>query len=105
MKKLLAFVLFLCVSSIAYADKIIIPGSCYPKKIQKEFKNRGIKLDLSGNDRTKESWGFLVNEGSEFTIYTYKGATEEDLNLVYDVWRTYDENNSVRTDKQNKEKN
>ena len=77
--------LLLISTNLVFADKLKIPYSCYPKEIQANFLDIGRKLDLSGNDRTRDSWGFLVNEGSEFTIYTYKGATEEDLKAVMDI--------------------
>lgn len=104
MKKLILLILCLLISGIAFADKIIIPGNCYPKQIQKEFKKKGIKLDLSGNERNKKSWGFLVNEGSQFTIYTYKGLSTEDLKMVYEIWRHADEYNSFRINNKNKKK-
>jgi len=63
-------------------DKLIIPFDCYPKELQKKFAQTGRKLDLSGNDRTKDSWGFVTSEGMQFYIYTYKPATKEDFNII-----------------------
>lgn len=71
----------------AFSDKLIIPFDCYPKEIQVSFAEAGRKLDLSGNDRTRESWGFIVNEGSQFTIYTYKSATPEDFKIMMDIFQ------------------
>jgi len=78
-------VLLLMCASMAYADKLIIPFDCYPKEIQTQFAETGRKLDLSGNDRTRESWGFIVNEGSQFTIYTYKSASQEDFTVMMNI--------------------
>lgn len=64
-----------------------MPFSCYPKEIQKKCAEYGKKLDLSGNDRDENSWGFLVNEGTQFTIYTYESITEEDLELMLEILR------------------
>jgi hypothetical protein len=68
------------------ADEILIPWSCYPKQVQEAFAEQGMKLDLSGNDRTPESWGFLENKGMEFIIYSYKPMTKQDwenFNLIF----------------------
>ena len=83
---LLTLLLTMCLSvNIAFADKLQIPFSCYPKKVQAVFMEYGLKLDLDGNDRTPESWGFLKNEGSEFWLYTYRGVTTEELEFIRDI--------------------
>ena len=68
--------------SIALADKIEIPFQCFPKEIQKSFKQYGIKLDLSGNDRSQDSWGFIQNEGSRYNLFSYNLLTIKELELV-----------------------
>ena len=73
------------VANTAFSDKLIIPFDCYPKEIQAKFADTGRKLDLSGNDRTQDSWGFIVNEGTNYTIYTYKSASDEDLRVVMSI--------------------
>jgi len=80
--KIAFIIIFLFITAFAYADAFEIPFSVYPKELQAQFAEEGKKLDLSGNDRTKESWGFIENKGTEFIIYTYKSATIEDLNLI-----------------------
>lgn len=74
----MVMILALCVGT-CFADKLIIQRSCYPRELQKEFLDKGYVLDLNGIDRTKESWGFLVNEGNQFSIYTYQSLTDEEL--------------------------
>ena len=88
MKKYILFlVLFLFVSGL-FADELTIPFPCYPKKIQEKFAEYGMKLDLSGNDRTSDSWGFLENKGAEFIIYTYKPVTKEELSIIMKIVNT-----------------
>lgn len=43
------------------------------------------KLDLSPNERTWDSWGYLLNEGGKFRIYTYKAVTQEDLKIIQKI--------------------
>lgn len=78
----LIILILLFITTTAYADQFEIPFSCYPKQLQKQFADEGKKLDLSGNDRTLESWGFIENKGTTFIIYTYKSATDEDFTLI-----------------------
>ena len=59
--------------------------SCYPKEVQAKFAETGRKLDLSGNDRTRDSWGFLDNRGGNFVIYTYRPATEADFKAIEEI--------------------
>lgn len=66
-----------------FADKVVLPMSCYPKEIQKKFAENGIHIDLSPNDRTEKSWGFLVSEGTRFYINTYEPLrVPDDLELI-----------------------
>ena len=78
---IIALLLFCFIPSLR-ADEIQIPFSCYAKDLQKEFLERGYKLDLSGNDRTRDSWGFLKNEGSKYSLFTYASVTSEELNMI-----------------------
>lgn len=71
--------------SPAFADKFQINYSCWPQEIQAEFKKHDIKLDLDGSERTDDSWGYILNEGSSYTILTYKSATPEQMKLMIDI--------------------
>ena len=73
------------ITTNALADKLIIEFDCYPKELQKLYLETGRKLDMNGNDRTEDSWGFIVNEGQRYIIYTYKPATEDDFNVIKDI--------------------
>jgi len=85
MKKLILTLLFILITTHAFADKLEIYFDCYPKEVQEMFHKRGYKLDLSGNDRTRKSWGFIVSEGSRYFIYTYKALTMDELDMVKEV--------------------
>ena len=85
MKKIIIAILLLFICQIALADKLELMFECYPKEIQAKFKKAGIKLDLNGNDRTPNSWGFLENQGSRYNIYTYKPITPEGLIQVQKI--------------------
>ena len=85
MKKTALIIIIILITSISYADEIIVPFSCYPRETVKVFERTGRKLDLDRNDRTPDSWGFIWNEGSRFKIYTYEPATEEDFNTIKDI--------------------
>lgn len=73
------------IATSAYSDKVSIPFDTYLKLMQVEFYERGYKLDLDGNNRTKESWGFIENRGNKFNIYTYKPITVEELEMIKEV--------------------
>lgn len=79
----------------AKSDELSIPFSCYPKAIQTKFLENNLKLDLDGNDRTKETWGYLKNEGAKYIIYTYRSVTKEELSIVLRIAREieYEQNN------------
>ena len=85
MKKLAIILFILFITTQVYADKFQVPFECYPKEIQVKFAEHGLKLDLSGNDRTEDSFGFLENRGSEFYIYTYKTVEGEQLLLMLKI--------------------
>lgn len=83
MKKLLVVLaLFFLLSTSAFADKFIIPFSCYPKKVQARFAEHNLKLDLDPNERTEDSWGFLINEGAQYLILSYHSVTKEEFKLI-----------------------
>jgi len=77
--------LIILYTSCAFADELQIPFSCYPKELQQRFADRGYKVDLSGNDRDKNSWGFIVNQGTKFSIFTYENVTQEEFMMVMEV--------------------
>jgi hypothetical protein len=70
------------IASNVFCDEFQSPFPCYPREIQKRFAQHGRKLDLDGNNRIKDSWGLLANRGSEFWIYTYYPATDEDFMIM-----------------------
>ena len=89
MKKLLILLFFIPLTLLA--DEFRFPFSPYPKEIQARFAEYDKKLDLTGNDRTKESWGFIESKGTSFIIYTYRTATDEELDIIMDIVRSINE--------------
>ena len=85
MKIFIIAIILLSFITLSYADEIKIPVSCYPKEVQAKFLEHGYKLDLSANDREKDSWGFLVSRGSEFSIFTYKQIDVTTLNNIQTI--------------------
>lgn len=83
----LTILLIICTWTTVLADQFIVPFDCYPKELQAEFAERGVKLDLDPNERTKDSWGFLKNEGSQHIIYTYRPATEREMMMLLEMYR------------------
>jgi len=77
--------LMLIITSPSYSDELWIPISCWPKDLQQAFHEEGMKLDLNNENRTDESWGYLVNKGSEFVLYTYYPATQEDFRIIQKI--------------------
>ena len=88
-------VLLFCFVSPCFGAEIIIPfNNCYPKKVQESFAKRGYKVDLSANDRTKESVGFIENRGTQWLVITYEiDVTDEKFSedLKEIVWEQFDE--------------
>jgi hypothetical protein len=82
MKKLLVVILLMFIASVALADKLIIPFSCYPKEVQARLATKGFKVDLDPNDRDVNSWGFIVNEGTRYTLVTYMPVSIEELQII-----------------------
>lgn len=85
MKRFIILILLLVISGSAMADKFMVPHSCYPQKIVRKFAEYGLKLELSGEYRDKDSWGYLINEGNKFTIYTYYSVTEEERLMLLEI--------------------
>lgn len=86
MRILAIAVLVMMTASLSFADQLELPFECYPKSIQEKFAKHGKKLDLSGNDKTPDSWGFLENKGSKYVIYTYKPLEiPDEIDLVQKI--------------------
>ena len=82
MKKTFLAIFFIFLSVLVSADEIQVPFSCWPKELHEEFLKSGRKLDLHSEDRTEDSWGYLVNQGSSFSIYTYAPVTPKDFEVI-----------------------
>lgn len=78
-------ILFLVFCGNVDAAELKIPFSCWPKELHEEFAKTGRKLDIHSEDRTKESWGYIVNKGSSFVLFSYNALTPEDFQLIQDV--------------------
>lgn len=78
-------ILLLLLPLACFAEEFRFPFSCYPKDVQKQFAEYNKKLDLDGNDRTEDSWGFIENKGTFFKIYTYFQTTKEDKEIIRKV--------------------
>ena len=83
--KVYLILLILLLPLTCFPDEIKIPFSVYPKKLQAKFAEHDRKLDLNGNDRTEDSWGFIENKGTAFVIYTYRSATKEDFEIIREI--------------------
>jgi len=84
-KALVAGLIMLLFCVTCYADTLQIPVACYPIKMQQAFSDAGYKLDLSGNDRTEDSWGFIENRGTYFFIHTYRSVKPEDFEVIQQI--------------------
>jgi len=85
MKKLIVFIALFFVTTIAFCDSVEIIFDCYPKEIQEGFAKRGYKVDLSANDRTDGSWGFVESKGSHYYIHTYFPIEPEEFSMITEV--------------------
>ena len=86
MKTLFLTIIFLLsFSSMVLSDEVQIPFSCWPKDLQREFARTGKKLDLDASKRTDKSWGYIINKGSNFVIYTYQSVTSEEFEIIQDI--------------------
>lgn len=81
----LIFLFFITIITNCYADNIIIPFECYPKQIQTKFLKHNIKLELNGETREQDTFGFIRNNGSNYEIVTYKPVTNEQLELIKNI--------------------
>jgi len=75
---------------LAYADELQIPLPCYPKQVQQFFLDRGYKVELNGNERDKDTWGFIENKGTSFTVVSYYPITDKDLQVIQELVTTTD---------------
>ena len=75
----------LFITTPVFSDELQIPFSCWPVQLQEEFEKHGKKLDLDGTQRTKDSWGYLVNRGNEYTLFTYRPISKEDFPLIQKI--------------------
>jgi len=89
MKTFIATILLLSFMTVCYADNIKVPFECYPQEIVKLFNDNGLKLEKDASTRDRDSWGFLVNEGSNYTIVTYKPVTISELEFIREflIWQ------------------
>ena len=76
---ILAVILF---PLFSFANELQIPFECYPERIKKAFNDAGIELEISREVRKETTWGFIDNRGSNYSIFTYKPTTREELELI-----------------------
>ncbi len=84
-RKLCLILVILLLPLTCLSDEFRFPFSVYPKKLQAKFAEYDRKLDLNGNDRTEDSWGFIENKGTAFVIFTYRSATKEDFKIIREI--------------------
>lgn len=74
---LLAFI------SSAFADEIRIPFGVYMDDFKKDCNAHG--LDLYGR---RDSDGFIEDRARDFSVFTYKRSTDEQLDIIKDsTWK------------------
>ena len=61
----------------SFADEIEIPFAVHMDKFMEDCVTDG--LDLYGRDLSQ---GFVENKGSRFIVYTYKQATDKQLDII-----------------------
>ena len=83
--KILIIILLLLITTSCFSDELQLPFSVYPKKLQAKFIEKGYKLDLSANDREEDSWGFIVSEGTKFSIFTYHPVTQKEMQDIIKI--------------------
>jgi len=83
--KIIIFLLILGIASFSSASELKIPFSCWPKELKEEFAKADRKLDIHSEDRTNDSWGYIINKGSSFVIYTYGAVTDEDFEIIQKI--------------------
>ena len=85
MKTVIIAIIFLFITTFVFSDEIEFPFTCNVTKAQEVFKLNGMKLDLSGNEKTDDSWGYIESRGSKFILYSYKTLTREELQLIENI--------------------
>lgn len=80
--KILLIAIILLTTQIAYADKLILPVSHVSKELRQHFEDNNLKIDKDPDDKTEDSFGFIIYESGNACIYTYKPITTEQLNHV-----------------------
>jgi len=85
LKRFSVALILILLCSVSHADQFIVPFSVYPKELQKTFAEEGYKLDLSGNDRTRDSWGFIQSEGSQYKIFTYEPIKDDEFPIFLGI--------------------
>ena len=84
LKTLLTVAFFFCFMGSSFADEINIPFAINVKAFKKEVKAHG--LDLYDKEK---SHGFVQNKVSMFTVFTYKQATTEQLEIIKNAtWKS-----------------
>lgn len=83
--RIILVIFFLLCCSFAFSDELNIPFSCWSKELQTEFKELGRKLDLESSERTNDSWGYLVNKGSSYVIYTYNSVNPGEFEMIQKI--------------------
>jgi hypothetical protein len=80
----LILVFSIILTSTCFADTIQVPIPVYMEEFLKECKSMG--LDLYGN---RDSDGFVKDYASNFSVYTYTQAKEEQLKVITEAaWRS-----------------
>lgn len=64
----------------SYSDEVIIPFAVYVDDFKTDMKNCGIDLY---DDRHSD--GFIKNEGTKITIFTYRSLTIDELQTIKDL--------------------
>ncbi len=78
MYKVLAIVGFLLAVAIpSFGDEIEVPFSIY----KQDFINDALQQNFDLTDG-RDAHGFIQSRGNHFTVYTYKRATNEQLELI-----------------------
>jgi len=73
----LVFSWAILLSSLSFADEIKVPFAIYVEEFKAEAKEKGFDLY-----EKRESDGFIVSRGAEFSVFTFKEATPEQLELI-----------------------
>ena len=85
MKTLFIIVFILSIASVSFSDELDIPFSCWPVELQQAFLKYGKKMDLNSDERTDDSFGYILNKGSKYVIYTYHSVSPEDFEIIKKV--------------------